>query len=108
MPRTYEEEETDIQRTILYSKSLGKPVWIQIATLYNVPYKRLLARANGRGDRSQNGRHNKTLSIEQEIILVRIIDRIEFSKIYYRLPMISNIANFFLRKIYDNCYGNGS
>jgi hypothetical protein len=43
MPRTYEEEDADIQKAILYAKSLGKPVWIQIATLYNIPYKRLLA-----------------------------------------------------------------
>jgi hypothetical protein len=60
--------------------------------------KRLLARANGRGDRSQSGGHNKALSIEQEIVLVRVIDRIEFSGTHYRLPMISNIANFLLRK----------
>jgi hypothetical protein len=64
MRRTYEEEETDIQKTILYAKSLDKPVWIQIAILYNIPCKRLLARANGRGNRSQNGKHNKALSIK--------------------------------------------
>jgi hypothetical protein len=52
MSRTYEEEEADIQKAILYAESLEKPIWTQIAILYNVPYKRLLARANGRGNRS--------------------------------------------------------
>jgi hypothetical protein len=64
MSRTYEEEEADIQRAILYAESLEKPVWTQIAALYNIPYKRLLARANGRGNRSQSGGHNKALSIK--------------------------------------------
>jgi hypothetical protein len=64
MSRTYEEEKADIQKAILYAENLEKPVWTQIATLYNIPYKRLLARANGRGDRSQSGEHNKALSIK--------------------------------------------
>jgi hypothetical protein len=63
MSRSYEEEEADIQRVIFYAESIEKPVWIQIAILYNVPYQRLLARINGRGDRFQNGGHNKALSI---------------------------------------------
>jgi hypothetical protein len=64
MSRTYEEEKADIQRAIFYAESLEKPIWIQIAALYNIPYKRLLARVNGRGNRFQNGGHNKALSIE--------------------------------------------
>jgi hypothetical protein len=101
MPRTYE-EETDIQKAILYAQSLKKPIWTQITTLYNVPYKRLQARANSRGDRSQNGGHNKALSIEQKLTLIRIIDSMELSGIHYRLFMISSIANFLLRKAHDD------
>jgi hypothetical protein len=102
MPRIYEEEKADIQKIILYAKSLRKSIWIQITILYNIPYKRLLARANGRGNRFQNGGHSKVLSIEQEIVLIRVIDRIKFNGIYYRLSIISNIANFLLRKAHDN------
>jgi hypothetical protein len=64
MSRTYEEEEADIQKTIFYTQSLEKPVWTQIATLYNIPYKRLLSRTNGRGNRFQNGEYNKAFSIK--------------------------------------------
>jgi hypothetical protein len=102
MSRSYEEEEADIQRAIIFAESIKKPVWTQIATLYNVPYQRLLARVNDRGNRSQNGEHNKALSIEQELTLIRIIDRMKFSKIYYRLSIISSVANFLLRKVYDD------
>jgi hypothetical protein len=42
MSRLYEEEETDIQKTIFYAESIEKPVWIQIMTLYNILYQRLL------------------------------------------------------------------
>jgi hypothetical protein len=64
MSRSYEEEEADIQKAILYAERVEKPVWTRIATLFNVPYQRLLARANGRGDRSQSGEYNKALSIK--------------------------------------------
>jgi hypothetical protein len=102
MSRSYEEEEADIQRAILDAESIEKPVWTQIAILYNVPYQRLLARVNGRGDRFQNERHNKALSIKQEFALIRIINRMEFNKIYCRLSIISSVANFLLRKAYDD------
>jgi hypothetical protein len=64
MSRSYEEEETDIQRPILYTEGVERPVWTRIATLYNVPYQCLLTRANGREDRFQNGRYNKALFIK--------------------------------------------
>jgi hypothetical protein len=70
--------------------------------LYNIPYKRLLARVNGYGNRFQNRRYNKILSIEQEISLIRIINRMKFNGIYYRQFMIFSIANFLFRKIYDD------
>jgi hypothetical protein len=64
MSRSYEEEEADIQTAIFYAESIEKPVWIRIATLFNVAYQRLLAWANGRGYRFQNGGYNKVLSIK--------------------------------------------
>jgi hypothetical protein len=64
MEGSYEEEEADIQRALVYAESLENPVWTQIATLFKVPYQRLLARAKGRGDRSHSGGHNKVLNIE--------------------------------------------
>jgi hypothetical protein len=59
-------------------------------------------RAYGRGNRSQNEGYNKALSIKQEFILIRIINRIAFSKIYYRLSIIFSVPNFLFRKVYDD------
>jgi hypothetical protein len=50
MSRSYEEGKADIEKTILYAESIERPVWTRIATPFNVPYQRLLARANSRGD----------------------------------------------------------
>ncbi len=73
-----------------YSKSsslcwkFSETVWSQIAILFKSPYQRLLARANGRGDRSYCEGYNKALNIKQEAALCRILDRMEYDGMHCR------------------------
>jgi hypothetical protein len=62
LERSYEEEEADIQRALVYAESLENPVWTQIAILFQIPYR---------------GGYNKALNIEQEAAFHRILDRME-------------------------------
>ena len=102
MSRSYKDEEADIQRALIHHETDPTQTFKKLAVLYNVPYKRLLKRRNGRSDRSGIGGYNKVLSGDQETALCRIIDRCEHDGIHYKLAMITSIANFILRNAHDD------
>jgi hypothetical protein len=98
----YEEEKKRIQTTIFYRGSAPELSWVKLAEIYEVPYRRLLARSNGRPDRSSLGSLNKTLTDNQEAALVRIIDPYEHDGLHYRVSIIADIANFILQNAHED------
>ena len=102
MLRGYWEEESDIANAILYGENLPKPNWRKIAEKFDVNYRRLLARKNGRGDRSSCGGSNKLLLPDQEAGLLAIIDQMEARGMRCRFRMIPSIANFILANAHND------
>jgi hypothetical protein len=67
MSKSYEEEEKDIQTALLHHRSAPELTWFKSRRL---------------------GGQNKALSDDQEIALVRVIDRYEHDGLHCRVSMI--------------------
>ena len=101
MERSYENQE-DIQKAIIYNKSLEKPNWTVIAKLFNVNYDRFRARYRDRDNRYSCGDYNITFLNKHKTTLIDIIDRMERDGMKCRYYIISSIADFILREVYDD------
>ena len=102
MSKSYTEEEKVIANAILYGKLQENPNWQAIVDKFDVNYRRMLARKNGRGDHSKCGGRNKALTVDQEADLICIINNIEHREIHYRYKIISSITDFILINTYNN------
>src|SRR6266511_1701830 len=101
MERSYENQE-DIQKAIIYNKSLEKPNWTVIAKLFNVNYDRFRARYRDRDNRYSCGDYNITFLNKHKTTLIDIIDRMERDGMKCRYYIILSIADFIFREVYDD------
>jgi len=102
MLRSYAEEKKDIANAVLYGQLQENPNWRAIANKFDVNYRHMLACMNGRGDRSNCGGHNKSLTPDQEAGLIRIFDDMEHRGMHCRYRMVSSVASFILANAHDD------